>query len=74
MSCGDLGRYAHADNLLSQSTRFLVPPSMAKPIVGEMEAQVSSTWYAVARAQGVSEKDCDKISRAFAYPGFGLSG
>jgi serine/threonine-protein kinase HipA len=72
MSCGDLGRYAHADNLVSQSTRFLVPPSMAKPIVDEMEAQVRSTWYAVARAQGTSEKDCDRISRAFAYPGFRL--
>lgn len=72
MSCGDLGRYAHADNLLSQSPRFLVPSDAARTMVDEMEAQVRTSWYAVARAQGVSEKDCEKISRAFAYPGFRL--
>lgn len=72
MSCGDLGRYAHADNLLSQAARFLVTPDKAKTIVDKMEAKVRATWYAIARAQGVSEKDCKKISGSFAYAGFRL--
>lgn len=72
LSCGDMGRYAHADNLISQSIRFLVKPDEAKALVSAMEAQVHTTWYEVARAQGVSEKDCDQIKGAFAYPGFRL--
>jgi serine/threonine-protein kinase HipA len=35
-----------------------------------MEAQVRGNWYAVARAAGVSERDCERIAPAFAYPGF----
>ena len=35
-----------------------------------MQAQVRSAWYAVARAAGVTARDCDKIAAAFAYPGF----
>jgi hypothetical protein len=35
-----------------------------------MEAQVRGSWYAMARAAGVSARDCDKIAPAFAYPGF----
>jgi len=72
MSCGDLGRYAHADNILSQSARFLLQKENAKAIIDSMEAQVRSTWYSMTRAQGVAEKDCDKIAGAFAYPGFRL--
>jgi len=37
-----------------------------------MEGQVRNTWYEVARAAGVSEKDCERIKGAFAYPGFDL--
>ena len=70
MECGDAGRFASADNLLSQSARFLLEPGEAGAIVDEMEAQVRSTWYATARAAGVSERDCERISSAYAYPGF----
>ena len=70
MECGDAGRFANASNLLSQSARFLLDPVQAAEILDAMEAQVQSTWYANARATGVSERDCEKIAGAFAYPGF----
>lgn len=70
MECGDAGRFANAGNLLSQRARFLLDPVQAAEILGAMEAQVQSTWYATARATGVSERDCEKIAGAFAYPGF----
>lgn len=70
MECGDAGRFANAQNLLSQSARFLLDPDEARALVDAMEAQVRGSWYAIARAAGVSERDCDKIALAFAYPGF----
>ena len=70
MECGDAGRYANAENLLSQSARFLLDVGEARALVDAMEAQVRGSWYAVARTAGVSERDCDKIASAFAYPGF----
>ena len=70
MGCGDAGRYAHADNLHSQSARFLLEGVHARAIVDVMEAQVRATWYATARAAGVSERDCGKIAGAFVYEGF----
>jgi serine/threonine-protein kinase HipA len=72
LECGDLGRYAHADNLISQSARFLVERADAEKSIGQMEAAVKQRWYDVARKEGVSEKDCDRISGAFVYEGFRL--
>lgn len=72
MVCGDLGRYAHAENLLSQSARFLLTPERARAALDELELVVKSRWYAVARREGVSEADCQKIASAFAYEGFRL--
>lgn len=70
--CGDGGRYANAENLLSQSARFLLERDEAETIVAEMKARVEKSWYEVACAEGVSERDCGLISGAFAYPGFGF--
>jgi serine/threonine-protein kinase HipA len=70
MECGDSGRFANADNLLSQSVRFLLEPAQAAAIVEAMEAQVRASWYTTARAAGVSERDCGRMATAFAYPGF----
>jgi Uncharacterized protein related to capsule biosynthesis enzymes len=67
---GNRGRYAHAENLLSESARFLLNPEAARSIMDEMEKQVRATWRDIARSQGVSAQDCDRISDAFAYPGF----
>ena len=70
MACGDAGRLANAENLLSQRARFLLDADDARSIVDAMEAQVRASWYATARAAGVSERDCEKIAGAFAYQGF----
>ena len=70
--CGDMGRYAHADNLLSQHNRFLIDRAGAEATIQNMEQTVRDRWNAIARTEGVSERDCDRISRAFAYPGFRL--
>jgi hypothetical protein len=35
-----------------------------------MEEIVRASWLRTARAEGVSEADCKRISRAFVYPGF----
>lgn len=70
MACGDAGRFAGAENLLTQRARFLLDADDARDIVDAMETQVRATWYATARAAGVSERDCERIAGAFAYAGF----
>lgn len=72
MDCGDWGRYAHAENLLSQCQRFLMPPGEAKTVIARMEQTIREDWYETARREGVSEKDCGAIAWAFAYEGFRL--
>jgi serine/threonine-protein kinase HipA len=72
LTVGDAGRYANADNILSQCTRFLLAPDDARAIVDEMERHVTARWYEVARQVGVTERDCATIEPAFAYPGFRL--
>lgn len=72
LSCGDQGRLAHADNLLSQCVRFWLKTVEAREIIDEMEQTVRRSWYKIARKNGVSEKDCETISSAFIYEGFRL--
>jgi serine/threonine-protein kinase HipA len=72
LDCGDMGRYAHAQNLLSQSARFLLKEDEAKTIIDEIEQTVKDRWYEICRREGVSEKDCGVIQPAFAYEGFRL--
>ena len=72
LTVGDSGRYANAENILSQCSRFLLKPDDAGTVVDRMEKRVRSTWYKVARKVGVTEKDCATIAPAFAYPGFRL--
>lgn len=68
--CGDEGRYANARNLLSQCERFHVKHDESIALMAEMEETVRARWYENARACGVSEQDCERLSGAFAYPGF----
>ncbi len=68
--CGDQGRYANADNLLSESARFLLEKDVANKIIQKLEEQVKKTWYSTARSVGVTEHDCEIIQSAFVYPGF----
>ncbi len=72
LECGDMGRYAHAENLLSQSARFLLKLEEAIECIKEIELTVRDSWYEIARREGVSEKDCETIRPAFAYEGFRL--
>jgi serine/threonine-protein kinase HipA len=72
LDCGDYGRYANADNLLSQSARFLLNNKEASAIIDAMEKIVVERWYDVARRESVSEKDCERIAGAMAYEGFRL--
>jgi serine/threonine-protein kinase HipA len=72
MICGDRGRYANAENLLSQCERFLLSREQATRILSEMEAIVKQRWYELARRNGVTEQDCKRIATAFAYEGFRL--
>ncbi len=72
LSIGDAGRYANAENILSQSLRFLLKREAAEAWVNDMEKCVKAKWYPVARSAGVSERHCELISGAFAYPGFRL--
>jgi serine/threonine-protein kinase HipA len=74
MDCGDLGRWANAANLLSQSARFLLKREQAGAIIDEVEAVVRSGWYRTLKAQGVSKQDIETLKGAFAYPGFRLEG
>lgn len=68
--CGAKGRYANADNLLSESARFLLEKDVANKIILKLEEQVKKTWYSTARSVGVTEHDCEMIQSAFVYPGF----
>ena len=72
LQCGDLGRYAHANNLLSQCARFTLVRDEAHAIITEMENKIKNTWYETARRMGVAERDCNNIAGAFVYPGFRL--
>lgn len=73
LSCGDLGQYAHAENLLSQSPRFYLDREAAQAIITDMENRIRGTWHETARREGVTEQDCERIKGAFVYPGFRLA-
>jgi len=68
--CGDQGRVASAQNILSQSARFLLGSEQAEMLVHRMVAHVRSDWYSAMRAAGVSERDCKTLKDSFVYPGF----
>ena len=72
MVVGDAGRWANAENLLSQAPRFLLTREQAVAIIDDVEAKVHDAWYRVARRVGVTERDCDAIAGAFCYQGFRL--
>lgn len=72
LTVGELGRYANVNNLLSQCARFLLTREDAGQIIDGMEAHVRARWYALARGVGVTERDCARIARAFAYEGLRL--
>jgi serine/threonine-protein kinase HipA len=73
MTVGAFGRYASAQNLLSQCRRFLLEPEKAQAIISDMEGRVRTTWHRVARKATVSIRDCRAIEGAFVYEGFSFA-
>ena len=70
LSCGDHGRAAKAANLLTQCERFHLSSDDADSIIKQMEQIVKTRWYDIARSEGLSEPDCERIQTAFVYEGF----
>jgi serine/threonine-protein kinase HipA len=73
MTVGDLGRYASAQNLLSQCKRFLLDTGEAAKTIADMAAKIEKDWRKVATKAGVTAQDREKIKGAFVYPGFSLA-
>lgn len=70
--CGNAGRHANAANMLTQCARFSLSQDEATIIINEMKQTVRANWYATARGQGISERDCELMAGAFCYVGFDL--
>ena len=70
MAAGIRGRWANAQNLISECERFLLEPHQAESIIKTMAAVVESNWYRSMRSAGVNEADCEKLRTAFVYEGF----
>lgn len=68
--CGDYGRIATAQNMLSQARRFMLDPDEAENIVKAMMNTVQYNWHKILRSAGVSEQDCATLAGAFVYSGF----
>ncbi len=73
MDCGDWGRHANRDNLLSQCGRFMLERPQAEAVLTEMRQRVEHGWHTAARDAGVGKADRAAIRNAFVYPGFGWS-
>ena len=70
MVCGEQGRYANRENLLSAHGRFLLSGEEATTIVDTLVDTVRAQWRPTMRRAGVSEQDCDRVASAFLYEGF----
>ena len=73
MTIGKFGRYANRTNLVSSAGAFRLSEEEAACLFDAMAATVKDRWYATFRREGVSEKDCEVVSRAFVYEGLFLN-
>ncbi len=69
MTCGDAGRYANRNNILSGHGRFLLSEDEAKAIFRRVSDMVRGEWYPTLRRAGLGETDCEAIRSAFVYDG-----
>jgi serine/threonine-protein kinase HipA len=69
MTCGNFRRYANKANLISSPGRFLLSEEEATSIFQNITDTVRDQWRAEMRRAGVSDRDCEAISRAFLYDG-----
>lgn len=70
MICGQFGRWANRENLLSMHGRFLLSKSEAASLLDRIVGTVRAQWRPTMRRAGVSEADCESIAGAFLYDGF----
>ena len=70
MACGAEGRLASAGNMLTGCGRFGLGRDEASGILDAMEEIVRQGWRRVMEECGVAGSDCERLARAFAYPGF----
>jgi hypothetical protein len=52
---------------------ILLQPAEAEAILTRVFTTVSSSWEATLREASVSPGDCQRLSRAFLYPGLELN-
>ncbi len=74
LDCGLEGRAANKVNLLSGHGRFLLSREDASHIFETIIATVRAEWQPAMRRAGVTEKDCERIARAFVYDGLFYDG
>ena len=67
MACGDFQRYANKANLISGHGRFFLSEEEATAIFDHISETVRKQWQSEMRRAGVSDRDCEAISRAFLY-------
>ena len=53
--------------------RILLQPAEAEAILTRIFTTVASSWEATLRYASVSPGDCQRLSRAFLYPGLELA-
>lgn len=70
MTCGQFGRYANRENLLSMHGRFLLSHTEAAALLDRTVETIRSQWHPTMRQTGVSEADCEAVAGAFLYAGF----
>lgn len=70
LSCGDHGRAAKAESLLTQCERFHLSPEQAGGITDQMKQIVKTRWYDIAGSESLSDPDCERSQTAFVYAGF----
>lgn len=70
MSCGQYGRLASYENLLTSHGRFLLTKKEATTILDGLIHTVKQQWDSCLRRAGASEKDCMAIASSCLYDGF----
>jgi serine/threonine-protein kinase HipA len=58
--------------ILAAAGRFLLQPAEANAIATRIFSTVANSWEATLREASVSPGDCQRLSRAFLYPGLQL--
>jgi len=69
MECGVEGRTACKTNMMTGCGRFLLSEAEANHIFEVITQTVKAEWPSAMRRAGVSEQDCERVSRAFVYDG-----